>query len=47
MMQSKVDLDIDGILEYVKQQSVQIANPLGYLVAYLGSTKIIIPYYNA
>lgn len=27
--------------------SALTANPLGYLVAYLGSTKIIIPYYNA
>lgn len=26
--------------------SVLTANPLGYLTAYLGSTKIIIPYYN-
>lgn len=27
--------------------SALTANPLGYLIAYLGSTKIVIPYYNA
>lgn len=27
--------------------SALTANPLGYLVAYLGTTKIVIPYYNA
>lgn len=27
--------------------SALTANPLGYLIAYLGTTKIVIPYYNA